>query len=113
MKQTQKYTKACETLTFPHQTQDELYAELNRLGYYWDSKTKEWIRDKTLPDEATKLIKVRVWAATNKVEDAAALFVEKAEEMGLKLLEKSKLCQNRPPNQLESRIYLYFEEIDN
>ncbi|BAZ50535.1 hypothetical protein NIES4103_31510 [Nostoc sp. NIES-4103] len=112
MRKTQKYTKACEILKYPHQTQDELYAELNRLGYYWDSKKKKWIRDNTIPDEATKVINVRVWAAVTKVEDAAALFIESAESMGFRFLEKSPPIPCRPPKQLESRVYLKFEEID-
>lgn len=110
MRKTQKYTKACEILKYPYQTQDELYAELNRLGYYWDSKKKVWIRDNTLPGEATKLIHVRVWADATKVEDAAALFIENAESMGLELLEKSPPKPCRPPKQLESRVYLKFKE---
>jgi hypothetical protein len=34
MKQTQKYSQACQILTFPHAIQDELYGELNRLGWH-------------------------------------------------------------------------------
>lgn len=113
MKRTQKYSKALEILTFPHQTQDALYAELNRLGWYWQAVEKAWKRDDTPAKEATKLIRVRVWAAAEKVDHAADLFIENVESMGLKLLERSNPYPCRPPNQLESRIYLTFEDIDN
>jgi hypothetical protein len=113
MKKTQKYSKACQLLTFPHSTQDELYAELNRLGWYWQPSKKEWERDDTPAKEATKLIRLRVWASAEKVEDTADLFIENAEGMGLKLLEKSKSYPCRPPNQKESRIYLTFKDCDD
>lgn len=113
MKQTQKYSKACSRLTFPHQTQEQLYSELNRLGWYWQANKKEWERDNTPAKEATKLIRIRVWAAKEMVEDASKLFVENAEGNGLRLLEKSAPYPCRPPNQLESRIYLTFEDITN
>ncbi|MEH1791603.1 MULTISPECIES: hypothetical protein [unclassified Nostoc] len=111
MKNTAKYSKACQRLTFPHQTQDELYAELNRLGWYWQADKKEWERDDTPAQSATKLIKIRVWAAKEIVEDAAELFSETAESNGLRLIEKSSPYPCRPPKQLESRIYLVFEDI--
>ncbi|AUB40452.1 hypothetical protein COO91_06467 [Nostoc flagelliforme CCNUN1] len=111
MKKTAKYSKACQILTFPHHTQDELYAELNRLGWYWQAKKKEWERDDTPAKEATKLIRIRVWAAKDMVEDAAELFLEGAEGNGLRLIEKSAPYPCRPPNQLESRVYLTFENV--
>jgi hypothetical protein len=108
MKQTQKYTKATARLTFPHSNQDELYSELNRIGYYWNSKTKEWERDDRLPNPANKLIKLRVWTAADQVESFADLIVESCESIGLELVDKSKPYPCRPPQQLESRIYLLF-----
>ncbi|MEI1375959.1 hypothetical protein PQG02_06815 [Nostoc sp. UHCC 0926] len=112
MKKTAKYSKACCILTFPHSSQEELYSELNRLGWYWQADKKEWARDDTPAQSATKLIKVRVWAAKESVEDAAELFLEGAQGNGLRLIEKSPPYLCRPPKQLESRIYMTFEEID-
>ncbi|MEH2438397.1 MAG: hypothetical protein V7K25_30065 [Nostoc sp.] len=111
MKRTAKYSKACQILTFPHSSQEQLYSELNRLGWYWQSGKKEWERDDTPAKAATKLIRVRVWAAKETVENAAELFLENAESNGLRLIEKSAPYPCRPPNQLESRIYLTFEDI--
>lgn len=112
MKQTKKYTKACEiaTPTFSHETQESLYKELNRLGFFWDSQLQKWERDDRNADEPTDLIRVRVWAATDKVEQAAHCFIESAQEYGLKLQEQSETYQNRPPKQNESRIYLTFTD---
>ncbi|MEH2456396.1 hypothetical protein [Nostoc sp.] len=63
MKKTAKYSKACQVLTFPHSSQEQLYSELNRLGWCWQPDKKEWERDDTPAQLATKLIKIRVWAA--------------------------------------------------
>jgi hypothetical protein len=110
MKQTQKYRKACEQLSYPHSNQEELYCELNRLGWFWNSKNKEWLRDDRPPQPASASIKVRVWAASDKVELAAEHFVESAGEMGLRLVEQSEPYPCRPPQQNDSRIYLTFVE---
>ena len=110
MKQTAKYSGAKARLTFPHQDQEELYAELNRLGWYWNSKIKQWERDDTPARSATNLVKIRVWAASDKVKQAADLFTEASLEMGLRLVERSEPYQCRPPQQNESRIYLTFED---
>ena len=111
MKRTQKYSQACGILTFPHSTQEELYQELNRLGWYWQPSQKQWIRDEREANPATNLIKVRIWAASDKVNDAAQHFVEASSDMGLRLIEQSQSYPCRPPNQNESRIYLTFEPI--
>ncbi len=113
MKQTQKYSQACQLLTFPHASQDELYKELNRLGWWWQAKNKKWERDDSPAQEASKLIKIRIWASAKKVEQAAELFVENAEDIGLRILEKSEAYPCRPPNQNEARIYLTFQELEN
>ena len=65
MKQTKKYSKACEILTINHTNQEQLYQELNRLGWFWDCKKQVWIRDDRLVEPPSKLIKIRLWA--NKV----------------------------------------------
>ncbi len=113
MKQTQKYTSATQILTFLHTNQDELYQELNRLGWYWQPKKKAWERDDTPALEASKLIKIRIWADSKKVDEAAALFIENAESAGLRLVEKSQPYPCRPPHQNDSRVYLTFEDLQN
>lgn len=110
MKQTQKYAGATLILSFPHNTQDELYAELNRLGWWWNAKTKQWKRDDTPAKAASTLIRIRVWAASAKVAEVAQHFIEAASDMGLRLVEKSEPYPCRAPNQNESRIYLTFED---
>ncbi len=112
MKQTQKYSSACQILIYPHINQDELYAELNRLGWFWNSKIKKWERDDRPALEESKLIKIRILASAQKVVQAAELFIESAEDMGLKLLEKSEPYPCRPPNQNDARIYLSFQELE-
>ena len=110
MKQTKKYSKACEIATLNHETQESLYKQLNQLGFFWDSKFQEWERDNRLADPPSDLIRVRVWAATDKVEQAASILIESAQQYGLKLQEKTEPYQCRPPKQKDSRIYLTFTE---
>ncbi len=112
MKQTEKYSQASKVLTFPHSSQDELYSELNRLGWFWDSKVKKWERDDRPALEESKLIKIRILASARKVEQAAELLIENSRNMGLGLLEKSEMYPCRPPNQNDARIYLSFVEVE-
>lgn len=111
MRWTQKYSQAVHILTFPHASQDELYQELNRLGWWWNPKKKKWARDDSPAQAASKLIKIRIWASAKKVEQAAELFIENAKDIGLRILEKSEAYACRPPNQNDARIYLTFEEL--
>jgi hypothetical protein len=111
MKRTQKYSQACQILTFPHINQDELYEELNRLGWYWQPKNKKWERDDTPAREATDLIRVRVMAVSAKIDEVAQHFAEASSNIGLRLVEQSQAYPCRPPNQNESRIYLTFEDL--
>lgn len=111
MKKTKKYQSALDILTFPHNIQDELYSELNRLGWFWNPKTQKWERDDSLPNPASELIRIRIWADSSKVADVADLCIEGMEEKGFSLIEKSTPYQCRPPKQLESRIYLTFRSV--
>lgn len=110
MRQTQKYTKACELATLPHQDQDSLYKQLNDLGFFWNSRLQQWERDDRLADPPSDLIKIRVWAASDKVEQAADILIESARAYGLKLQERSQVYACRPPKQADSRIYLTFTD---
>lgn len=113
MKQTKKYTKACEIATLTHETQESLYQQLNELGFFWDSKLQQWERDDRIADPPTDLIRVRVWANTDKVEQAAQCLIESAQEYGLKFQEKTEPHKCRPPKQNESRIYLTFTDKES
>lgn len=108
MKQTRKYTGACKILTIPHATQDQLYQELNRLGWFWDSKAQEWKRDDRVSDPPSKLIRIRVWAATERVEEISLIISEAVAPYGLLLQERSDAYVCRPPQNNDSRIYLTF-----
>ncbi len=110
MKQTQKYKQATQILTFPHSTQDELYNELNRLGWYWNASKKKWERDDTPAREASKIIKIRVLAPNDKVSEVAQHLIEAFGDIELTLLKQSVPYPCRPPSQNESRIYLSFQE---
>ncbi len=112
MKQTQKYSSATKIITYPHTNQDELYQELNRLGWWWNSGKKKWERDDTPAKVGTNLIRIRVMAANDKVSEIAQHLIESSSDMGLRLVEESKPYPCRPPLQNESRVYLCFEDIE-
>lgn len=113
MKQTKKYRGACEIMTFPHSTQDELYQELNRLGWFWDSKLGRWERDDRIPEDATTLIYIRVMTGKNCVDHAAEVITEAVGQYGLKRVAKSEAYICRPPKQNDARIYLQFIDLEN
>lgn len=111
MKRTKKYAGAIDILTHPHETQDELYSELNRLGWYWDSKQQRWVRDDRVAEAETKFIRIRVLSGASQVQNVADNVVEAMQERGLRLLEKSPPYPCRPPQQNDSRVYLTFEDM--
>jgi hypothetical protein len=84
----------------------------NSVFAIFTPKNKKWARDDFPAQEASKLIKIRIWASAKKVEQAAELFVENAEGIRLKLLEKSEAYPCCPPNQNDTRIYLTFEDLE-
>jgi hypothetical protein len=113
MRLTKKYIKATDLLTFPHKNQEQLYDELNRLGYYWDALGKKWVRDERLADPPKQTIDIRVWADQDFTEEHADVIVQLFSQNGYKLLNKSKSYPCRPPKQKESRIYLSFTDNQN
>lgn len=112
MKQTKKYSKACEILTINHTTQEQLYQELNRLGWFWDSKKQQWIRDDRIAEPASNLIKIRLWANKDKVEQLSEILQEALAPYGIKVLEKSEPYLCRPPQQNDARIYITLQGED-
>lgn len=106
MKKTQKYLKATEILTVNHFTQQELYSELNRLGWWWNSKVKEWERNQELADPPMEGVKIRLWSNSENIEDYTEEITQLLRDNGYKIIDKSNPYQCRPPKHSESRIYL-------
>ena len=120
MRETKKfktaYAKGIEQKLFTRkdslESQDWLYRKLNDLGIFWDSKLGEWIEFQKEPANApTPLIRVRVWGATGKSLDEAVSMVKAAFGNGFECVNHSLPYVCRPPQQLESRIYLEFRRI--
>lgn len=120
MKQTKKfktaYEKALQLKIFKRgaaiESQDWLYRKLNDLGVFWDSKLGEWIEFMIEPANApTPLIRVRVWGATGVALDTAVKMVKGAFGNGFECVNHSMPYVCRPPQQLESRVYLEFKRI--
>lgn len=108
MKQTKKYAGACQIATLPHTSQEQLYQELNRLGFFWNQKAQIWERNDRLAEPPSGILKIRVTTASNKIEQLADIAIEAMQQYGLNLLERSQPYICRPPKQAESRIYLSF-----
>lgn len=111
-KMTAKYTSALTVARangLPTSTEQEtLYRRLNDNGLWWDSKAQKWIRFSDEPaNEPTPKLMVRVWAASDRVNEAASDVV-KGLRGRFKLINRSDPYLCRPPKQKESRVYLEF-----
>ena len=84
-----------------------LYQTLNAHNWYWNSKRGVWEMGESA-QKATDLVRVRVWAASEFVEQAADEVAHELQKQDYQLLERSFPYVCRPPKQLESRIYLSF-----
>lgn len=110
-RKTLKYTRALEVLPdHPHSESSQLYQKLQDSGYYWDSNCSSWVfAPGETNDPATTLIRVRVWADKNRVNEEADLLSEVFTDAGKRLLERSEPYICRPPKANEARVYLVFE----
>lgn len=112
-KMTAKYKSALE---LGHQlgctistVQKALYLQLNELGYFWDSEEQDWVVSTEPVNPPSTLVRVRVWAAGDRVEEEARRIAEiMIEAHDYQLVEKSQQYPCRPPNQNDSRMYLTF-----
>jgi len=112
-KMTAKYTAALKVLRShgePNIGQDSGrdYETLEEIGFQWDSKKGQWVNVKALPaNPASKVLRVRVWAARGQAHDAAMVVARALhEQAGWNLLEESAPYPCRPPQQNDERVYL-------
>jgi hypothetical protein len=113
IRRTRKYIKARESAPdFSHETSDELYQYLIKSGYYWDADAGVWIKTSSqLNDPPSTLIKIRLWADKNQVEDVAEKVIWALSGERFQLVEKSITYPCRPPKANDARVYLTFEKI--
>lgn len=112
MKNTQKYRLALQISNIKHDHQDILYEELNKLGYYWDSKIKQWVKYEGESQQPLEGLKIRLWSDQKDMDEYSSLIKEICQAHGLKLLESSKPYPCRHPQEQEVRVYLYFIKED-
>ncbi len=86
---------------------DRLYLALQDAGYTWDSRLQTW-NEMPAPNPPSRLIRLRVWADGEVVEELADDLVRLLDTLGLQCDERSEAYPCRPPQQLESRVYLTF-----
>lgn len=112
---TKKFTEALNTarrngVAVDRNNQESTYRALETAGYHWNSETGGWEHYPSMAaDEASTVIRVRVWAESSIVGLMADGVVMALQQAGLRLVERSEPYACRPPKQLESRIYLTFE----
>lgn len=86
---------------------EQAYGLLQKHGLVWDSKQGRWLSVADEPaDEASRLVRVRVWADRELVEDWTDDIVRFLERAGWDMVDRSEVYTCRPPKQLEGRIYL-------
>jgi ribonuclease HII len=111
MRITEKYRKAAkiaQSLNLTTEDREELYQQLNNNSYFWNSEKKKWEKIKTVANPPTELIKIRIWADARITEAVASELIEALAKKGLRVMNCSKPYLCRPPEHLESRIYLEF-----
>ncbi len=88
--------------------QEALYSRLNGAGLWWDSKEGKWINFADTPaNEPTPKLMIRVWAE-GKIVDSRADEIIKGLRGKFRLISRRGPFPCRPPEQLESRVYLEF-----
>lgn len=108
MKNTQKYRLALQISNIKHDHQDILYEELNKLGYCWNSKIKQWVKHEGESNPPLEGLRIRLWSDQKDMDEYSTIIKEICQAHGLKLLESSKPYPCRPPQEKETRVYLYF-----
>ncbi len=110
-KQTAKYRAACvlgRELGLRRNLEAEvLYQALQEAGHVWDSRTQTW-NESPAANPPSRLIRLRLWADQEVIEELADDVVRLLETIGLQCDERSQAYVCRPPRQLESRVYLTF-----
>jgi len=111
MRVTEKYRKALRLgvpLKITTKEREQLYLQLNQKSYFWNSEKKKWEKISTEAKPPTELIKIRIWADARITETVSSELIEALAQKGLRITNKSKNYLCRPPENLESRIYLEF-----
>lgn len=87
-----------------------VYERLRELGLMWDSDAGVWVRLADEPaNEPSALVRVRVWADGEIINEVADDVVGAMARRGWRLVERSMPYACRPPKQLEARVYLTLE----
>lgn len=114
---TAKYSRALDTYNnMPKELndlthQETLYEYLESQGWYWDSGRKIWeYYEADEAEEPTPLIKIRVWADGEVIEEAVEdiMTALKKAKLPWTLTERSRVYGCRPPKQKEGRVYLNY-----
>jgi hypothetical protein len=92
---------------FDPNDQKVLYRRLGEHNYFFDSKSKVWEKGEPA-NPPTDLVRVRVWAKAEHIEQVADKLVSELSDGDYRLIERSEPYPCRPPKQLESRVYLTF-----
>jgi len=111
MRITEKYRKALQIghpLKITTKEREELYQQLNRNSYFWNSDKRKWEKISTAANPPTELIKIRIWADARITESVASELIEGLAKKGLRVMNCSKPYLCRPPEHSESRMYLEF-----
>lgn len=95
-------------ITTEGKEREELYQQLNKNSYFWNSEKKRWEEINTKANPPTELIKIRIWADARITEAVASELIEVLAKKGLRVMNQSKPYLCRPPEHLESRVYLEF-----
>ena len=87
-------------------TQEELYTVLQCTGYEWDSKQEEWKMNQQTTKPAATFIKMRLVFNSHNLERESTRIQCLLEKGGYHIVDCSKPYVRRPPEHLDSSVYL-------
>jgi hypothetical protein len=116
IKRTAKYVAAVEmayrlglALARKHSSADQVYDELQRSGFYWDSKPKAWQQSPEvdpLREMDKSLIRVRVTAHMIVLDDCVNRVLNALKPEGFTVQEVSKAYPNVRDTDGAGRVYI-------
>jgi hypothetical protein len=110
---TLKYELAKRILPKINLDRDDLYLELNKLGYFWDTKIKQWVKTDSEKINTLENVRIRVWSKSEDIGKHTNNIIEALKIKGFTLLSESQEYVCRPPDHNQSRKYLEFSHSED
>lgn len=89
------------------QSQEALYGDLERLGFYWDRIKAEWVNKPLTPHTpANGVVSIRLTAHCDEISTFTDKVIEGVKGVGFRVLEVSDPYPNTRKATHQSRVYM-------